>query len=70
MSCLTLFWQLYRRNRFLSAALVEEKKLGLIRSNETVKTCAEAYSRGPNPSLEDLLSATEKDFELRRSKRK
>jgi hypothetical protein len=51
----------------LREALRREKASSLQRQNETVRILAEAFSRGPEVSLEELLESTEKNFELRSS---
>ena len=69
-SLLPITWQLYRRTKYLRAALALEQRSNIERQNALVKTLAEAFSRGPDTSLEDLLESAERDFELRSSPKK
>lgn len=69
LSLLTTTWRVYRQNAYLRELLRRERERNISRHTELVRILAEAFSKGPNPSLEDLLQGTEDVFELRRSGR-
>jgi hypothetical protein len=70
LSAVSSTWILFRQTRYLRAALAREQASNIERQNSLVRTLAEAFSRGPGTTLEDLLEATERDFELKSSKKR
>ena len=68
-SLLTTTWRVYRQNRYLRELLRREQALNISRQNALVRILVEAFSKGPNPTLEQLLQDTEAEFELLRSRR-
>lgn len=58
---LTLIWMLYRRTRYLSAALVRQQRQSLRLVNETWKTAFETVLREQPRRLRDLVEDIESE---------
>jgi len=64
-SLLTLTLLLFRRTRYLRAALERLHSLRIADANETWRIASTAFASGAPVTLEDLLSKREADFRLR-----
>lgn len=71
-------WRLFRRTRYLRAALRRQRQRHIKTQNDqqlrdwyhlrdTVVSLCETFSRAPAPTLNDLANDLERDFELKRS---
>lgn len=67
-SSLTVILQLYRRQRYLTAALDRLQQRRIEDANETWRIACTAFASGEPITLEDLLNKREADFSLRSSK--
>lgn len=62
---LIVIWLLYRRVRYLSAALARQQRQSMRLLNETWKTAFETVLREQPRRLRDLVNDTENEFELK-----
>lgn len=65
----TTIWHLFRRTRYLSAALANEQQRRISDANETWRIASTAFASGKPISLEDLLNKREADFAVKSSKK-
>jgi hypothetical protein len=54
---------------YLQELLRREQEKSIRRSNELVSNLTETFSRGPAPTLDDLVQSTEAEFSLKPSKK-
>lgn len=66
---LIVIWQLYRRQRYLTAALDRLQRQRISDANETWRIACTAFASGEPITLDDLLSSAERDWSLRSSKK-
>lgn len=75
--CLTTIWRLYRRNRYLSEAVRRERASAWQKQTEMrqehrheLNEQLESFLREPVPTLEELVSRTEVEWEARSSRKR
>jgi len=78
LSLVGLTWQLWRRTRYLTAALDQELASSTAREkhliaeslrifNSTQRSLLEKFLREPTPTLRDLVESTDREFRARAS---
>jgi hypothetical protein len=65
--CLIRIWMLKRQRRWTRKLLAQEQRRHIDSQNETLRIVSTAFASGEQPTLDDLLSAAERDWSLKSS---